>query len=280
MLIFFRLCLKTLLPIDLYLWLVHQKSQWRKARIHRLTRTLQGIAPGQFVSRTKYEAQTERTQEVEHRCLMSEVILALSEIKHEALMRQIRRLQIEKKELEAIATTDPLTGVNNRRGLETRFTAEIGALRRQTPGHDILIAGVLIDLDNFKKINDSLGHPKGDLVLKKTGELLQNIARRPEDIASRYGGEEFLVILLQARIDDAYRQATNFASTLRATPVLEDRIVTASIGVAELSLDPITSPRDALLRLYHMADKAMYEAKRRGRDRVIVYTKEALDHLG
>lgn len=165
------------------------------------------------------------------------------------------------------ATTDPLTGLLNRRGLDLR-AAEAVALSRR---HGRPLGCLMVDLDHFKRINDTLGHPVGDQVLKAVADRIQQLTRI-SDLAARYGGEEFLVLLLETDAEGAAATAEKLRAALGAEPVdvvsLAGPValpITASVGVAWWRPGMGESPD-----LFGEADRALYEAKRRGRDQVVL----------
>jgi diguanylate cyclase (GGDEF)-like protein len=158
--------------------------------------------------------------------------------------------------LQSAATTDQLTGLFNRRALEERLEAEISRSVR----HQIRTTVVLIDLDRFKVINDTLGHAAGDRVLVLVSQLLRRQVRTL-DVAGRLGGDEFLVILPMTNPTEAMgfvqRVLKGFADL--ATECPEFGVASASIGMAE-------APRDGLTpaAVLAAADAALYSAKRQG----------------
>lgn len=166
--------------------------------------------------------------------------------------------------LEHLATTDPLTGLLNRRALSERLTTEMERALR----YDTSVALLLVDLDHFKRVNDMHGHLAGDGVLRVVAELLSDEARS-SDIVARYGGEEFLVVLPET--DDAgaavlaERMRERVAGhAFRAWDDGRTLQLTASIGVATFPATRIESVED----LFARADAALYRAKAEGRDRV------------
>jgi diguanylate cyclase (GGDEF)-like protein len=162
------------------------------------------------------------------------------------------------------AVRDPLTGLYNRRYMQEFLERELQrAVRRRRP-----VAVLMLDLDHFKRYNDTFGHSAGDKALAAVGETLLR-AVREEDVACRYGGEEFTVIMAECTM----QQATMRAEEIRRN-VKECRIasgdergahLTASIGIAVFG--ETTDRMDLLLKF---ADDALYQAKRTGRDRVVV----------
>jgi diguanylate cyclase (GGDEF)-like protein len=162
---------------------------------------------------------------------------------------------------ERRAATDSLTGLPNRRGLDDTLKLMVAqAARTVSP-----LAVVLLDLDQFKRVNDLFGHDRGDEILAAVGVALRGSVRE-SDFVGRYGGEEFLLLLPATDIDGALRVAELVRAAI-ATVRVEgvDRSVTASAGVAQFpgdGGDPVSIVR--------AADRALYAAKRGGRDRVHV----------
>jgi len=165
--------------------------------------------------------------------------------------------------LEVISATDALTGLANRRTFEREFALA----SERAAHHEEPLAVLLFDLDHFKAINDTYGHAQGDAVLRRFADLLAG-ASRAEDLPARIGGEEFALIMHGTDADEAHAFATRFATVLRdanaALPQGEPP-VTVSIGVAELSAH-VTGHETLLVE----ADRALYHAKRTGRDRVVL----------
>jgi len=164
-------------------------------------------------------------------------------------------------DLERLAMVDPLTGVANRRYFYQRAAIEIGAAhRRHSP-----LACLMLDIDFFKSVNDEHGHAAGDQVLKRVAETCA-AGIRPYDLLGRLGGEEFAVLLPDADPATAGMIAERLRIAISASPALVDGValpVTVSIGVSVLA------PEDAAIDpLLDRADRALYEAKHGGRNRV------------
>jgi diguanylate cyclase (GGDEF)-like protein len=162
--------------------------------------------------------------------------------------------------LQTKARLDGLTGLWNREYFDARLAAEWNEAVR----HGLPLSLVLCDLDGFKRINDRHGHPFGDQVLERFARILAS--GRGSDVACRYGGEEFAVILPNTDAHEAFEAAERWRQAIaRETwPTRPDFRASASFGVADLDLRHPAGPA----ALVEAADTALYEAKRRGRDRV------------
>ncbi|HEY0957231.1 MAG TPA: diguanylate cyclase [Roseateles sp.] len=184
------------------------------------------------------------------------------------VQQRTAELQAANAKLEHLATRDPLTGLHNRRSLDARL-AEAQALdRRYGAGNGRVHGLLLVDADHFKRINDNHGHPAGDAVLTQLGQLLQ-ASVRVTDVVARFGGEEFAVLLPElAGPLEAVMAAEKIRRAVEAATFPEVGKLTISVGVSLASLD------DADARpLIERADAALYEAKRGGRNAVVL--KEA-----
>ena len=160
------------------------------------------------------------------------------------------------------ATLDALTGLNNRRQFEVRLKQEIATTKRQKNP----LCAMMIDIDFFKKVNDTYGHASGDAVLRAVASVIKEHLRE-SDIPSRYGGEEFAVLLPYTHIDEAQIVGERLRKAVESTPVPIDKKninVTISMGLAEFN------PEETGEELFERADKALYEAKESGRNRVCI----------
>ena len=174
----------------------------------------------------------------------------------------VGRLREGRQRLEQLLVTDPLTGISNRRNLLETLEAETRRATRSKGSFAILMA----DVDHFKKFNDRHGHIAGDEALKAVAAVLRESTRQIDCVA-RYGGEEFLVMLPETGIDGAVKAAKRIRELLaeRGVAVREKSVtLTLSTGVAEFPTDG-----DSPESLIASADAALYQAKRRGRDRVV-----------
>lgn len=174
------------------------------------------------------------------------------------------RLEAYQQELEEMnerlslqSSTDELTGLMNRRAFERRLDEEVARAQR----HDLPLSLLMIDVDHFKRFNDSHGHPAGDAVLREVAGLFREISRASDGFA-RYGGEEFAAILPETGIEGATLMGERCRRAV-ARAEWQQAPVTISVGAAELG-----SGNADMRRLIDAADRALYRAKDSGRDRV------------
>jgi diguanylate cyclase (GGDEF)-like protein len=177
-----------------------------------------------------------------------------------ALLDRVERQNRTTAELRDSAHTDALTGLGNRRA----FDAALVRLFERRERDGLSFSLLLLDLDHFKAYNDTFGHPAGDEALRQVGRLLP-LALRPGDVATRYGGEEFAVLLPGAGAPDALMVAERIVANVRNGLWLH-RPVTVSVGVAEARAG------EAAPALVARADAALYAAKKAGRDRALAST--------
>lgn len=179
---------------------------------------------------------------------------------------KIKNLQDELKRsnelLKQLSNTDPLTHLYNRRYLMQAMDREYQRAMRKNDG----LSMIMVDIDHFKKVNDTYGHQEGDAVLVAVASLLQSMVRR-YDVAARYGGEEFVILLS----DTALPQAMLFAERCRCavqkivfSGIMKSLTVTVSLGVASFPSGNV----DCVDSLFRQADEALYRAKQNGRNRV------------
>ena len=167
--------------------------------------------------------------------------------------------------MRLLAYHDSLTGLHNRRSFNRQFER----LLRQAQRDGKPLALLLCDIDHFKAYNDCYGHQAGDMALQRVGALLEQAARRPLDMGVRLGGEEFALLLFDIGADEALQRAEALRQSLEAAGIAHRgsdsaQVLTMSIGVACLSPGTPTE----LSQLFEQADRALYEAKAFGRNRV------------
>ena len=218
------------------------------------------------VSRYRYEIRQIVTIAI---VVIGLIVLIVYGVALNFLQKSTYKLKQAHDILEMYATSDPLTGLYNRRHLFVRARQELSRLQRER-GHDNRRVGMsvtVLDLDHFKKVNDTHGHLAGDEVLRETARRIL-ATTRAYDLVGRLGGEEFLIVHPDADYTHARSIANRIWGAIRAEPYLiEDKKirVTASLGVA--TLDP-TVESDFIAALGR-ADRALYGAKNAGRDRVM-----------
>ncbi|CAM3050741.1 deoxyribonuclease [Pseudomonas floridensis] len=178
------------------------------------------------------------------------------------LCRELRRRHSAEDKLACLAATDGLTGLDNRRQLDTAMETEWA--RAQRSGKPLSL--LMIDVDHFKAFNERHGHQGGDQALRKVAQTIAGNIRRPGDLAARYGGEEFVVVLPETDGKGAMNLAENLRKAIEAMPPFagDEHPITVSIGVAS----QIVQPGDKLAAFFGVADKALYQAKNNGRNRV------------
>lgn len=185
------------------------------------------------------------------------------EVISEQVLERTQALREANFRLETLSVTDPLTGLSNRRAFDDYLEQEWQrGLREKTP-----ISILLVDVDHFKKINDQYGHPAGDACLRELANRLRMHFKRPADRIVRFGGEEFAVVMPNTE-SNALAQAERFRSAMESEKIKvssEEIIpVTISAGLATVIPTAEMNPRD----IVKLADEALYQAKRSGRNRI------------
>lgn len=181
------------------------------------------------------------------------------------------RMQQMLQSLAKNAEEDPMTGLFNRRGLDRSLNAILPYCIRNKS----MIALIVIDIDNFKLYNDSFGHPEGDRCIKFVANVIRKTARRCTDITARIGGEEFVVFIHGTKDLEPVQLAEKIRANVEAmqikhNPSLGTAVVTVSLGVASV----VPQNMECMSELYSKADKALYTAKKHGRN-VVVYDSKA-----
>lgn len=231
-----------------YHWLLFRDAVFER---HHAGRPKTVLATAQDISRQKaYEAELRASMEDLRRA-------------REELEERQRDLENLNQRLGNMALTDALTDLKNHRAFQERLTEEVERAQR----YNLRLSLLMADVDHFKEYNDQYGHPAGDKALKGFADVLMEVSRS-SDLVVRYGGEEFGLILPNTGADEAACLAERVRVSLRASE-FGLRGVTASFGCAEL-----TPGRDARERLLKDADRALYESKNAGRDRVTIAKPE------
>lgn len=176
-------------------------------------------------------------------------------------------LEAANRELEALATTDALTGIANRRHFADRIELELDRCARAEEPLSLL----MIDVDCFKLYNDTYGHQRGDECLHQVAQTLHRELRSGGDFVARYGGEEFVVLLSGSSLDAAKATAERLCEAIRALDLPHKTSVAASIVTVSIGVATVVPEADARwMELVEAADGALYRAKATGRNRVEV----------
>jgi len=175
----------------------------------------------------------------------------------------LTELKNKQRDLEKLAYVDHLTGLATRRMLDEKY----GLLFEGAKRSETILTLVMIDIDHFKKYNDRYGHQEGDRVLKIMGGLLKNVFKRDGDVVSRYGGEEFSVVLYQTPLEDIISLVEEFREKLKACNIEHKDSpfgeITVSMGINN---SKVSKGQDSYT-FFRKTDKALYKAKESGRNR-------------
>lgn len=175
---------------------------------------------------------------------------------------QKRRIEAQQKQLEQMAYYDSLTDLPNRRLIDKLIKQELSLMQQQ--GHESVI--IILDIDDFKNINDTYGHPVGDRILMQLADLLKNNIRE-SDTVSRFGGEEFIILMTEASVEEGFVFAERLRKIITdkkfvvGSSVLQ---ITSSFGVSSL----VHAKEQGSEEYYYQVDKALYFAKQHGKNRV------------
>ena len=196
-------------------------------------------------------------------------ITELKAMEEELLSAQAKLIELV-EELKELATKDALTGIANRRFFDEYLEKEWKRAKRDKHIFSI----VMIDLDFFKSYNDTYGHQKGDECLKIVANIIEEAMKRPADMAARFGGEEFVLVLPETSFKGAMRLSEELRKSIfdlnmehKTNP--NGSRVTVSMGVATMAADTVENPENLLSK----ADKALYAAKNNGRNQVCPFNE-------
>jgi diguanylate cyclase (GGDEF)-like protein/PAS domain S-box-containing protein len=259
-----------------YAWLGRTDEQLWSRKLTKSVRThdLEVMAGGRMVETEEHIRNSDGTvsslRSFKFPChdsagnvLLAGVAVDVSEeVAHQIeLERYHRELEEANDQLRKLAVTDELTGLRNRRSFEERLVMEFSMARRRKRELSVL----LIDVDNFKTINDRWGHAAGDEVLRRLGTILRTTVRLP-DLPARYGGEEFVVLLPESGEESAMGLARRVRQRVAAED-WENEPLTISVGMAAMN-----ESLESGFQLVELADEALYAAKRAGKNRVMVHS--------
>ncbi len=204
------------------------------------------------------------------------IVNPISEYELSVRLKNLVKIKELKEKISNITTTDELTGLHNRKFLIERLESEMSRAKR----YKSTVSCILFDLDFFKVVNDMYGYEWGDVLLKKVAEMLLNLARK-EDVVTRYGDEEFMVILPDTTEENAFIFAERFrrdVEKMSFIPAGEDERhpVKISGGIASYPyMENIDENANSLIRY---AEHALYNAKKRGKNRIILFSQVNLDY--
>jgi diguanylate cyclase (GGDEF)-like protein/PAS domain S-box-containing protein len=259
-----------------YAWLGRTDEQLWSRKLTKSVRThdLEVMAGGKMVETEEHIRNSDGTvsslRSFKFPChdsagnvLLAGVAVDISEeVAHQIeLERYHRELEEANDQLRKLAVTDELTGLRNRRSFEERLVMEFSMARRRKRELSVL----LIDVDNFKTINDRWGHAAGDEVLRRLGTILRTTVRLP-DLPARYGGEEFVVLLPESGEESAMGLARRVMQRVAAED-WDNEPLTISVGMAAMN-----ESLESGYQLVELADEALYAAKRAGKNRVMVHS--------
>ena len=204
------------------------------------------------------------------------VVNPISEYELSVRLKNLIKIKELKEKISSITTTDELTGLHNRKFLIERLESEMSRAKR----YKSTVSCILFDLDFFKVVNDMYGYEWGDVLLKKVAEMLLNLARK-EDVVTRYGDEEFMVILPDTSEENAFIFAERFrrdVEKMSFIPAGEDERhpVKISGGIASYPyMENVDENANSIIRY---AEHALYNAKKRGKNRIILFSQVNLDY--
>ena len=203
------------------------------------------------------------------------IVNPVNEYEFSVKIKNLIKIKDLRDKISNISTTDELTGLHNRKFLLERLDSELSRAKRyNTP-----VSCILFDIDFFKVVNDMYGYEWGDVLLKKLSEMLQNLARK-EDVVTRYGDEEFMVVLPETSEENAFIFAERFrrdVEKMSFIPAGEDERhpIKISGGISSFpSVDGVDENANSLVRY---AEHALYNAKKKGKNRIILFSQVNLD---
>jgi diguanylate cyclase (GGDEF)-like protein len=193
---------------------------------------------------------------------------------YDKLVRTEERLREANEELRRLSTTDPLTGIANRRAYDDYVHTEWRRMLREGTS----LALMICDIDFFKNYNDRYGHERGDYCLHAVAQIILGSVTRPGDLVARYGGEEFSIVMPNTSVRGALHVAERIRAAVAEAGILHEEsdaapYVTVSLGIAQFT-PPLPAGAN-LTALFRTADAALYEAKQQGRNRAVLRSDEA-----
>ena len=191
-------------------------------------------------------------------------------------IKNLAKIRELNEKIDNITTTDDLTGLHNRKFLIERLESEMSRAKR----YNSKVSCILFDIDFFKVVNDMYGYEWGDVLLKKIAEMLLNLARK-EDVVTRYGDEEFMVLLPDTSEENAFIFAERFrrdVEKMSFIPAGEDERHPVKISGGIASYPQIDETEENANSIIRYAEHALYNAKKRGKNRVVLFSQVNLDY--
>ncbi len=204
------------------------------------------------------------------------IVNPISEYELSVRLKNLIKIKELKEKISSITTTDELTGLHNRKFLIERLESEMSRAKR----YKSTVSCILFDLDFFKVVNDMYGYEWGDVLLKKVAEMLLNLARK-EDVVTRYGDEEFMVILPDTSEENAFIFAERFrrdVEKMSFIPAGEDERHPVKISGGIASFPYMENVEENANSIIRYAEHALYNAKKRGKNRIILFSQVNLDY--
>lgn len=204
------------------------------------------------------------------------IINPVSEYEFNVRIKNLIKINELNKRIQNISTTDELTGLHNRKFLLERLESEMSRAKR----YHSSVSCILFDLDFFKVVNDMYGYEWGDILLKKISEMLTNFARK-EDVVTRYGDEEFMVILPDTTEENAFIFAERFrrdVEKMSFIPAGEDERHPIKISGGIAAFPYMNNVEETANTIIRYAEHALYNAKKRGKNRIVLFSQVNLDY--
>lgn len=242
--------------------------------ISQLSEACQQVARGEALGKIDHQGIQEINVLTTSFARMNQTVREQSQLLEDKVQERTAELEIANEKLKHLASIDSLTQIANRYRFDEYLDREWRRMAREKQP----ISLILFDVDYFKRYNDEYGHQAGDRALYKIAQAAKNSVNRAADVVARYGGEEFAVILPNTSDCGALHVAETIAKQVKMLKIPHERsdasqYVTVSLGVVTLVPDAELNPNDAIAR----ADRALYQAKKQGRDRAMVFSEQDFD---
>ncbi len=237
-----------------------------KLNQHNVTLVITGMREGDLISDDDSTYEGSESEIFSGQVSMINRLATFIQAATDELYEANKQLADANRKLAKTAITDPLTGLYNRGEIQRRITDTISAAKAEKEGAPAGVSLIMIDIDNFKKVNDTFGHKEGDLVLVKLSEMLMKYVgeKIPSGSVGRWGGEEFMILLPDTDLDSAVTMAEDIRLLFANISFPQAGFQTMSLGVTEALSGE--NPDTSCMRV----DKALYEAKNTGKNKVLI----------